>query len=351
MVNMSADNTNYYSTPISTENEISLIDLAAVLVRRKNTIYWVFSLIVLLGVIAASLLPKKYLYSTTIEIGQRVEKGKVKLIDEPETLLAKINKSYILLALQDYYKANPEDDKIYEITASIPKKSHVIILTSKGIEKEGSILKSLSEKIVTKVVLDHNRLINIIKMDHELQIKLVENNILSLMQQAEIYKADLLRLDKNIGLIKSQIKSTNAMVNDGIVNRKKASRNVKSESSAMTLLMIDNEIQQNRNKLDRLEEKLIVDITNKKDVLNKELSDTHRKISEKRGESALKKLEIENMRNTHALIVGLKSLKPVSISKKVILLLSIFIAAFIAVMVAFFHEFIFNMKNMLAVGQ
>ena len=344
MANLLTDNTKHYPTPISTKDEISLIDLVTVLVSRKKTLYLMFSIVVLLGIITAFLLPKKHSYTTTIEIGQRIEKGEVKLIDEAETLLAKIRESYIPLALQAYYKANSEDRKIYKIKTSIPKKSHIIVLTAKGTEDEESILKSLSEKVVGNVVLDHGRLINLIKKNHELQIKLIENNILSLEQQAEIYKADLQRVDKNIELIKRQIKSVHAMVNDGIVNRKKASRHIKSESNAMTLLMIDNEIQQNRNKLDRLEEKLIVGMNNKKDVLNKKLSDTFRQILAKRDESALKKLEIENIRDTRALIVGLKSLEPTSLRKKIILLLSIFMGIFVAIIAVFIHEFILKIK-------
>lgn len=330
------------------EDEISLTDLVLVLIRRKKTVYWVFTLILLLGVTAAFLLPKKHSYSTTIEIGQRVERDEVKLIDEPETLLAKINGSYIPLALQAHYKAQPDDEKIYKITGSIPKKSNIIILVTKGAENEYEVLKSLSQEIVNEVVLDHNRLINIIKKYNELEIKLIENDILSVKEQSEIYKADLLRADKNIALIRNQIKSVNAMVENGITNRKKASRNVKSESSAMTLLMIDNEIQQNRNKLDLLEEKLIVDMGNKKDVLNKDLSDILRKVLRQRDEVALKKLEIENIRDTRALIVGLKSLEPISLSKKIILLLSIFMAFIVAIIAAFIHEFVVNTKNKLA---
>ena len=338
------NNPNQYPTPIYAEDEISLVDLVTVLVRRKKTVYWVFSLIVLLGVIAAFVFPKKYEYSTTIEIGQRIEKEEVRLIDEPETLLAKINKSYIPLALQSY-KSNAEDEKIYEIKASIPKKSQIIILSSKGTEAEETVLTSISEQVVNNVILDHSRLINIVKKSYGLQISEIENDIKSVEQQAEIVKADLLRLDKNTQLVKKQVKNVTTLVNSGIKNRSKASKKVSSESNAMTLLMIDNEIQQNRNKLDRLEEKLIVDMNNKKDVLNKELSDTARLILKKKGSLVLTKLELENIRDTHALGTGVKSLRPVSISKKLILIMSVFLGLFIAIFMAFIHEFVVYMKK------
>ena len=342
------NNTHQNPAPAYAEDEISLIDLVSILVRRKKTLYWVFSLIVLLGVTAAFVLPKKYTYSTSIEIGQRVVKGEVKLIDEPETLLAKINKSYIPLALQTYYKTNSDDEKIYNIEANIPKKSQIIFLSIKGTEEEENALEFLSIEVVKNVVSDHARLINIIKKNYELQFETIENEIQSVEQQALIYKADLQRLEKNTELVIKQVKNITVLVNDGIKNRSKASRNVSSESNAMTLLMIDNEIQQNRNKLDRLEEKLIVDLTNKKDVLNKKLSDTTRLISNKKGTLALKKLQLENLQDTRSLGIAMKSLEPVSLSKKLILVLFIFIGLLISILVAFIHEFVVKLNKKLA---
>jgi hypothetical protein len=326
-------------------DEVSLTDLAKILVRRKYTVYIVFTLIVMLGVIAAFILQEKYSYSTTIEIGQKVENGKVVLIEEPDTLLAKIQETYIPLALQDFYKRKPGVDKIYELEVKIPKKSQIIILTTKGTAKEKDTLTLISDKVVKSVLVDHDRLVKVIKKNYELESSIIHNEILSDEQQASIYEADLKRLDKNTELVKKQIIEINKLINNGIENRKKAANSVRSESSAMTLLMIDNEIQQNRNRLDRLEEKVVVEFNNKKDVVNKKLSDTLRRIAEKKEALALKKLELENLRDTRALVIGMQSLKPVNLSKKLILTLAIFIGFFVAFFAAFIHEFFVNMRS------
>ena len=88
-------------------------------------------------------------------------------------------------------------------------------------------------------------------------------------------------------------------------------------------------------------------MNNKKDVLNKKLSDTARLISKKKGLLSLKKLQLENLRDTRALEVGMKSFEPVSLSKKIILILSVFLGLFISIFMAFIHEFIVNIKNKL----
>ena len=56
----------------STEDEISLLDLAMVVVTRKKLIVLIFTGIIVLGIAAALLIPKKYTYSTSIEIGSQI---------------------------------------------------------------------------------------------------------------------------------------------------------------------------------------------------------------------------------------------------------------------------------------
>ena len=109
-------------------DEISLIDLAKVLIRRKKTVYLIFSIIVILAMASALLSPKNFSYTTTIEIGQRIENGQVKLIDEPATLLVKINKTYIPLAQQLYLEQNPDHKNVLKIKTEVPKKSKIIVL-------------------------------------------------------------------------------------------------------------------------------------------------------------------------------------------------------------------------------
>ena len=51
------------------EDEISLVDLWLVLVKRKRLVWGIFVLSILLGLAAAFMLTKKYAYTTAIEIG------------------------------------------------------------------------------------------------------------------------------------------------------------------------------------------------------------------------------------------------------------------------------------------
>jgi len=326
-------------------DEISLTDLAKVLVSRKKTFYFVFVSFVTLGILTAFLLPQKFSYTTTIEIGQRLENGHVKLIDEPSTLLVKISKTYIPLAQQTYLNNNPGFKGKLELKSAVPKKSQIIVLTAKGGEGEQPVYKEISKRVVDEVVEDHNRLLKVLKKQHELGLLSINNQILSLKQEISIYKQDLNRLEKNEVLIREQVKNIAASLKQSFKNRSQASSNIRNESNAMTLLMIDNDIQQNRNRLFALEQQLAVEINNKKDTINKKISDAYRNIAEKKDALILKKIQLENLRETRALSVAMKSVGPVGLSQKLIVLLSVFVGFFMSFFSVYLHEFVINIKK------
>ena len=142
----------------SADDEISLVDLAMILVRRKRMIAVITTLIIVLAIIATFLAPKSYTFTTSIEIGSQIIGGTVKPFESPETLLAKIQNAFIPQVLNEKRQTNPDDKTKYKIKASIPKSSVIIVLEIKGTEDEADLLKSLLLSIIQKATLDHSRI-------------------------------------------------------------------------------------------------------------------------------------------------------------------------------------------------
>ena len=155
----------------SSENEISLVDLAMVLVRRKIMIAVISTFIIALGLTAALLVPKSYTFSTSVEIGSQIIGDAIKPFESPETLLAKIQHAFIPQVLNERQKTNPEDEKKYKIKASIPKSSVIIFLETKGTEDEADLLKSLLQSITHKATLDHLRIYDAVKKNIASRLK------------------------------------------------------------------------------------------------------------------------------------------------------------------------------------
>jgi len=327
------------------DDEISLIDLIKVLIKRKTTLFTVFSLFVLAGILIAFLSHKQYRYSSTIEIGARSTEDETQLIESPDTLLAKIQNTYDLIARTNYHKAHPEDNRIYDIKASIPKNSTVIVLDAKGSLNEEPIYKQIMNDIIRQVVDDHNRLLEVLRKEYQLKIEKKQNSIAGLEGQLKVLQGQGQRLEENKKLVEKQIEQTRKTVNDSLDNRKRAGQHVKDDARAMTLLTIDNEIQQERNRLDDLQEKLTVTLANQKDSIETSIANTQRKISETKLELGKDQLELKNLRATHALVPPIKSIKSIGISKMTKLLVSIVVGLFISLFVAFLHEFIVKARD------
>ena len=94
------------------EDEINLLDIFLVLVKRKKVIAMVAGVCIVIGIVFSFTTSKVYTYSTSIEIGatgspvgddgfEENVNQQLKLIDNPNTVLAKIQESYILVVQRE----------------------------------------------------------------------------------------------------------------------------------------------------------------------------------------------------------------------------------------------------------
>lgn len=167
------------------DDEISLVDLALVLVRRKTIILAILSLFIVAGIALALTSEKKYDYRSSIEIGAQMIDGNMKSIEPPSSLLAKVDYSFIPKTLYQYQQQNPEDEKAYEITASNPKGSSVITLNMSATEDQSELVHGFIKSITQDILLEHDELFNTIKETLELQLTQATNRLNSMSNSTE----------------------------------------------------------------------------------------------------------------------------------------------------------------------
>ena len=322
------------------DDEISLVDLWLVLVKRKKLLFFIMGLFIVGGLILAFVLPKQYSYSTSIEIGSRIIKDNVQPIESPETLLAKIQESYIPLVQHQYRKENPTDLGKYGIKARIPKGSQIIVLGSKGSEKNSSIYTALQQRVVDEVKNDHKRILEIIRKEMEI----ARNEALSKLEEIKDISKLLLaresRLTSVAELLKNQIEDAKKDLAIAEKNRQRSIKEATNEAKAMTLLMLDNEVQQQRERLATLEERLITEIAEGQDKLAKEISDNIRTQQNQKDKIARVEAQLANLVETRALVPPMQSNEPTGLSKRLILAIAIILGIVLGVFVVFFAEFI-----------
>lgn len=252
--------------------ELSLVDLAAIVVKHRTVLYVVFLGILLLGGLLLLLTPAKYKHAVVIEAGTYAlpdEKGNLgerRPIEEVDHTKSKLITSFIPSVLLEWRIEN-KDRKIPEFSVSVPKGSDLVEIFSTAAEDDGSIMIGLLEKISSKVIEDHRKQskdiveqvrqnvaaieINSQHLNAKLTEKKKEKELMHLKLSSLVVEKELLA--KQIDRINTDLKNYQTQKSAFIGSSDKA-------NEALSLLLIENELTRLYQVRDGLENKLILDV-------------------------------------------------------------------------------------------
>ena len=138
----------------STDNEINLLDLALVLIRKKMLIGTILTIFIAAGALysltQADIVTTTYDYETSILIGSRTVNSRTVYLEPPATLLSNIQYIYIPRILSGgEYK--------YAVSATLPPDSGVIILKTNSTKADDADAINLLKIISTEAIADHDK--------------------------------------------------------------------------------------------------------------------------------------------------------------------------------------------------
>ncbi len=331
----------------SHDDEISLLDLWLVLIRRRSLFLALLLVALLAGVSAALTMPEKFNYSTAIEIGgiDYDNSGRLVYVEKPSSVLAKINQSYIPLVIHNYLEQNPEFVGIPNIKAKLEKNSNIIFIDVKGVEKYKSVYIQLLNSVVESVKQDHARISQLKVKDLELSSSQIENEIIRLKNAEQLILSQSKRLDKKQQLLIDRIKETKQQLRASVSMKKKAASDQRTEGRALALMMVDTELRASRNELANLQEALQITLENDREVMRNKLAENQQQQLEKA--MMVEKLEVEskNLLETRAITAPMQSLTTVGVGKKLIVVISLLAGIFLAIFAVFFAEFLSKAKQ------
>ena len=326
-------------------DEISLIDLWLVLMKHKKLMGIIVLVFIIAGLVFAFSKTPAYKFYTTIELGTKIQEGQIQLIEEPKQLLAKIEGSYIPLALNELKEDKQTDETHYDLEAVIPKDSQVIEISGKGPLKEQEQYFNILNSVVAAIKTDHDYVLKLLREEESIK----RNKLIATKEEQDdkykLIQNKLKRLDQSESLLKTQIKETKALIDSAMRNREKAIRQAKDNAHAMTVMMIDNGLQNNRATLADLENNLYINLANDRDVLEKQLADVGRDKKSIDFEVEKSRLQEGTYKNTRVILHPLRSRYPVGQSKRLVLALSVVLGIFVAIFSAFFAEFLVKVKQ------
>ncbi len=268
------------------DDEISLVELWLVLVKRWKIVCIIFSLSLTLGVIIALSTPIKFLFSTTVELAQ----VNSKLVESIGSVLAKLKHSHIPQVL-----GTEKDGELFEVEANNPRGSKMLVLTSLGLATDAEVIRRLHHSILDLLIKDQRALAEALDTPRKKKYSLLESQI----------SIDTGRISK---LKQSEKRLENALVALGDTA-------ISSQEGGIDLLQAQ---ALNAHALMGAEDAMI---------------DYQSRLFEL-------KSAIELSRQTTAGEVAVRSLKPSGIGAMAIILLSAMIGIFVGILAAFFLEFI-----------
>lgn len=390
---MSIDNS--VNSVVASNDEIDLLQLWQILERRKVVVFVCAMLCVVAGAAFTFFKAESFKYSTTIMLGyisgEKTESGdKTESLVSPEQGLAMLNETFIPMSrefLQKKYNKNPP-----EIKATVPKNSQVIVLTSQGRLEDDGRIRDGHTVVVEGIRKETQQKIDAARKGQELQIanarlklkeledprifKHNEKNFFIKLNEAQSQMAAIVDQEKYQDLREQQLTNTQNLLNKEIEESQKrlagaykaqpaAVSEAGDEAKAMTMLMINNQIQNENNRLSDLKERLEIGIEEKRNQLMRDRENLKRSKQIKALEidklkSDLEKFKIDlgmtqerqrnliaavenklkDIRETRALNIATRSLQPVGPGKAVILLLAAVVGIMGGVILAFFVEFV-----------
>lgn len=314
------------------EEEVSLVDLWLILARHRRLIGAIVALALLLGGAAAALKVDRYAYTTTVQIARVGDQ----LLEQPDTLLAKLNESYIPYVLQQSEGSQAEH---IQVSAEIPKNSNLILIRSDGPESDAELHTQVHARILDRLAEDHDPAIDVVKLSMENDLNRLRNQLDRLKDQAASLQAQDKRLNEQETLLKDQLKELRKLIDGLETNRGKALREVEGEAKAMTLMLIDTETGKYMGREEEVKERLLVGLPQERDKLKNDLADNLRGQTELQEKVKEAQAKIVNVRYTRPITPSLRSHEPQGVGRGIILALAGILGLMLGVFAAFIAEF------------
>lgn len=333
--------------PVDVEDEISLIDLWRVLVRRKRVILAGFLLGVTVALAFLLFVPEKYRFHTTITLGQLTIKSTnetmVVPLDTPETVLAKLKEGYIPRILEQAVTKSG-NTKDYRLQVKNPKGSNLVVIEANGPLRDESIYLQLINDAAQALVQNHDKILAPVEARLSTQLELAKLELerirddriftvkmngvkqkiatagyalSALKDQRRIIEGRYKYIDIENELTKKQLQETESTLKTALKNRATAIKQSGNPATAVTLLVFGSEIQHYQNRIAAHDQRLYITLPEEQEKLKKQLEDNTRAQQQQTALISSYKAELEKMHINRARQEGVQMLAVKEIKSRI----------------------------------
>ncbi len=315
------------------EEEISLVDIWLVLVKHRKRMGWVFTIVMTAVLAFAAFSPRLYQYTTVIEIA-RVDD---KLLENPETVLTKLQRSYIPYVQMQVKQESPRE--WIDIEARIPKKSTLVVLESKATEAEKPHVQALHERVIGLLGADHEDEITAARLHLQAQLHQAQDQMAGLNDKENLLQAQERRLEKKEAMLNEQLERIRAAISEARKTKLRISEGVPGESWPLAMILVDSEIQKYLEREQLLQEELQIDLARERAEIANERAALVR--ARARQEEVIRELQMKLgiMQGTRAVSTAISPGEPASPRPLLLITIGFLVAVVAALIAAFFVEF------------
>ena len=321
------------------ENEITLLDLLLVLVRRRLIVAAVAVLCTVAGLLYALLTPPVYQYRSVVSIG-----GEGKPFESLGTVQAKVAQLYVPEERDEYGRDQPESPRP-KVSVIVPKKSQLVVLNSEGVAEAADTHLALHGKVLARLVADHAELAGARKADIQAQIANALSDFEKSASDGEAIRVNLAGLEDAKIAVKERVREVEAWIERTEADMMESLRGDEADAASLDFLLISSEIQRSRLRLSDLEQGLLIDLPHEQRGLEMQLSEVENKKAAALEKSRALEALLASIKDTKVLGEPRRSFEPAGIDRKIIAALSLAGGLFLGVFAAFAVELVARIRR------
>ena len=189
------------------EDEISLVDLWLVLVKRKKVLFSVFLIFLLVAVLASVIKKDKYEFISVVEIGRIPAGNGFDYVESQSSAKAKLEQAYIASALSTF---DEEVQDKFKVKIDTPKNTSLLSVRTKGVGDDVELQQQFHSEVLGRLIKDLNVLTDAYK-DKQLSLMTIQKRGLELYKESQKLVIDqiqmkILQEEKELAKLKQQEK-------------------------------------------------------------------------------------------------------------------------------------------------
>lgn len=320
------------------DDEISLIDLWIILVRRRWVVAGVLLLCLVLALGWALLKPPTYQYESTIQVGQVFTAGGLRPIESVNSVLARIQEVYIPLARGRLLTADALGG--FKLDASSPEGSELVVISGEGVASQQSTYLRLLQDVIEQLRADLLPRFQAAREAIERERGNAETRLEQLKAEARLSQGQLKWLDGWTQTVDRRLQATRSDLQALREQRNALLTRAQADPAGVRLIALNGDVTSLRETVADLQEQLGKWIPAQRDEITRQLKQNHTDQSTQR--TRIQEVEARRaaLQPTRAVLEPQRLPEPMGTGAMVVLALAGVLGVMLGVFAAFFTEFL-----------